>query len=160
MLFRKRSSGRRQQRKLVNSCRYLAMPQAAAAQSPNMQLLSFLSAKPYDTNCVNADPADNTDLCYVDMNRHARASGTDGGFALYPGDNADGEGAIHCHGLAWGDDDNDIESRYKGNNIFYVSMYDHLYVRGYVRNVPGAPMCKSERAHASSTLLLKETYCF
>mmetsp|Transcript_26364 Transcript_26364/g.60270 ORF Transcript_26364/g.60270 Transcript_26364/m.60270 type:complete len:230 (+) Transcript_26364:659-1348(+) len=103
--------------------------------------LSLLSAKPYDENCVNAAPADNTDLCYVDMKRHARASGTDGGFALYPGDNADGEGSIHCHGLAWGDDDYDIESRYKGNNIFYVSMYDHLYTRGYARNVPGAPMC-------------------
>lgn len=98
-------------------------------------------AKPYDTNCVNADPADNTDLCYVDMARNKSAPGTDGGFAIYPGDNADGEGSIHCHGLAWSNDPNDPESRYKGNNIFYVSMYDHLYTRGYVRNVPGAAMC-------------------
>ena len=30
---------------------------------------------------------------------------------------------------------------YKGNNLFYMSMYDHMYQRGYVRNVPGAPMC-------------------
>merc|ERR1712045_187647 len=29
----------------------------------------------------------------------------------------------------------------KGNNLFYVSMYDHMHQRGYVRNVPGAPMC-------------------
>mmetsp|Transcript_26365 Transcript_26365/g.60275 ORF Transcript_26365/g.60275 Transcript_26365/m.60275 type:complete len:138 (+) Transcript_26365:659-1072(+) len=121
--------------------------------------LSLLSAKPYDENCVNAAPADNTDLCYVDMKRHARASGTDGGFALYPGDNADGEGSIHCHGLAWGDDDYDIESRYKGNNIFYVSMYDHLYTRGYARNVPGAPMCKSECSYTSSTHISFEKYC-
>eukprot|EP00584_Thalassiosira_punctigera_P001489 CAMPEP_0172534068 /NCGR_PEP_ID=MMETSP1067-20121228/6567_1 /TAXON_ID=265564 ORGANISM="Thalassiosira punctigera, Strain Tpunct2005C2" /NCGR_SAMPLE_ID=MMETSP1067 /ASSEMBLY_ACC=CAM_ASM_000444 /LENGTH=392 /DNA_ID=CAMNT_0013318807 /DNA_START=59 /DNA_END=1237 /DNA_ORIENTATION=+ len=98
-------------------------------------------AKPYDTNCVDADPADNTDLCYVDMSRDKSAPGTDGGFALYPGDNADGEGSIHCHGLAWSNNENDPESRYKGNNIFYVSMYDHLYTRGYVRNVPGAPKC-------------------
>jgi len=98
-------------------------------------------AKPYDTNCVNADPADNTDLCYVDMSRQSRAPGTDGGFAIYPGDNNNGEGAIHCHGLAWSNDPNDASSRYKGNNLFYVSMLDHLYNRGYVRNVPGAPMC-------------------
>jgi len=98
-------------------------------------------AKPYDTNCVNADPADNTDLCYVDMSRNDSAPGTNGGFAIYPGDNAAGEGSIHCHGLAWSNDPNDAESRYKGNNIFYVSMYDHLYTRGYVRNIPGAPMC-------------------
>ena len=28
-----------------------------------------------------------------------------------------------------------------GNNLFYISMYDHLYKRGYARNIPGAPMC-------------------
>merc|ERR1712008_662215 len=32
-------------------------------------------------------------------------------------------------------------ARFKGNNLFYVSMYDHLTQRGYARNVPGAPMC-------------------
>lgn len=32
-------------------------------------------------------------------------------------------------------------ARYRGNNLFYISMYDHMYKRGYVRNVPGAPMC-------------------
>jgi hypothetical protein len=80
-------------------------------------------------------------LCYVDMTRDTSAPGTNGGFAIYPGDNANGEGFIHCHGLAWSNSSNDMESRYKGNNLFYVSMYDHLYSRGYVRNVPGAPMC-------------------
>ena len=75
------------------------------------------------------------------MSRNDSAPGTNGGFAIYPGDNAAGEGSIHCHGLAWSNDPNDAESRYKGNNIFYVSMYDHLYTRGYVRNIPGAPMC-------------------
>lgn len=75
------------------------------------------------------------------MSRDKSAAGTDGGFALYPGDNANGEGSVHCHGLAWSNDENDPESRYKGNNIFFVSMYDHLYTRGYVRNIPGAPKC-------------------
>eukprot|EP00581_Thalassiosira_minuscula_P031004 CAMPEP_0183761182 /NCGR_PEP_ID=MMETSP0739-20130205/8261_1 /TAXON_ID=385413 /ORGANISM="Thalassiosira miniscula, Strain CCMP1093" /LENGTH=400 /DNA_ID=CAMNT_0025999283 /DNA_START=15 /DNA_END=1217 /DNA_ORIENTATION=+ len=98
-------------------------------------------AKPYDQNCVDADPADNTDLCYVDMSRDKSASGTDGGFSIYPGDNADGEGPVHCHGFAWSNDPSDPSSRYRGNNLFYVSMYDHLYTRGYVRNFPGAPMC-------------------
>ena len=32
--------------------------------------------------------------------------------------------------------------RYAANKLFYyVSMYEHMYQRGYVRNVPGAPMC-------------------
>ena len=30
---------------------------------------------------------------------------------------------------------------YRGNNLFYVSLYDHMYVRGYVKNIPSAPMC-------------------
>lgn len=103
-------------------------------------------ATPYDTNCVDADPGDNTDLCYVDMSRDKDAANTDGGFALYPGDDGNNrpftaEGPTHCHGLAWSNNPNDPESRYRGNNLFYISMYDHLYQRGYVRNVPGAPMC-------------------
>jgi hypothetical protein len=99
-------------------------------------------ATPYDENCVNKDPADNTDLCFVDLNR-ASTDGyeSDKGFLGFPLDNNDGEGAIHCHGLAWSNDVNDRTARYKGNNLFFVSMYDHMYQRGYVKNIPGAPMC-------------------
>lgn len=95
-------------------------------------------ATPYDENCVDADPGDNTDLCYVDMAEGARSSHIAGGFAIFPDDE---EGDIHCHGFAWGNDVEDLDNRYKGNNLFYVSMYDHFYQRGYVRGVPGAPMC-------------------
>jgi hypothetical protein len=99
-------------------------------------------ATPYDENCVNKDPADNTDLCFVDLNR-ASTDGyeSDKGFLGFPQDNNDGEGAIHCHGLAWSNDVNDRTARYKANNLFFVSMYDHMYQRGYVKNIPGAPMC-------------------
>jgi len=104
-------------------------------------------ATPYDVNCVNKDPADNTDLCYVshpDGNLSTKFDSTNG-FTGFPGDDNnnsnDAEGPIHCHGFAWAEDDNDYTARYKANNLFYVSMYDHMYQRGYVRNVPGAPMC-------------------
>ena len=52
-------------------------------------------ATPYDENCVNKDPADNTDLCFVDLNR-ASTDGyeSDKGFLGFPQDNNDGE-----HGL-------------------------------------------------------------
>eukprot|EP00580_Thalassiosira_gravida_P013233 CAMPEP_0201683418 /NCGR_PEP_ID=MMETSP0494-20130426/52117_1 /ASSEMBLY_ACC=CAM_ASM_000839 /TAXON_ID=420259 /ORGANISM="Thalassiosira gravida, Strain GMp14c1" /LENGTH=981 /DNA_ID=CAMNT_0048167195 /DNA_START=200 /DNA_END=3143 /DNA_ORIENTATION=- len=99
-------------------------------------------AKAYDENCVDKDPADNTNLCYVDVERGNSSTGEDGkGFIAFPGDNNDGEGSIHCHGLAWSNDVNDRTARYKANNLFFVSMYDHMYQRGYVKNVPGAPMC-------------------
>lgn len=92
----------------------------------------------YDENCVDADAGDNTDVCYVDMERSAESSHIGGGFAIFPDDS---EGDVHCHGFAWGHNPEDLQVRYKGNNLFYVSMYDHFYARGYVRAVPGAPMC-------------------
>jgi len=100
-------------------------------------------AKPYDENCVDKDPGDNTDLCHVDLayapeNNHVKANG----FSTYKNVyNNNGEGAIHCHGFAWANDEHDTITRYKANNLFYVSMYDHMHQRGYVGNIPGAPMC-------------------
>lgn len=95
-------------------------------------------ATPYDENCVDADPGDNTDLCYVDMSNAPQSAHVAEGIAIFEDDT---EGDVHCHGFAWGNDDTAADARYKGNNLFYVSLYDHFYQRGYVRNVPGAPMC-------------------
>merc|ERR1712174_154995 len=36
---------------------------------------------------------------------------------------------------------NEPDFRYRGNNLFYVSMSDHLHDRGYTRAVQGSPMC-------------------
>jgi len=72
------------------------------------------------------------------MERSPQANHVAGGFILYPDDV---EEDSHCHGFIWSDDDNDESKIYKANNLFYVSMEDHLRTRGYVRNVPGAPMC-------------------
>jgi hypothetical protein len=44
-------------------------------------------------------------------------------------------------GFAWAEDTNDPSFVYRGNNLFFVSLYDHMYVRGYVENIPSAPMC-------------------
>lgn len=55
------------------------------------------------------------------------------------GFNIEEEHEIHAHGLAW--DDEGLTNDLKANVLFYVSMYDHLYTRGYVENFQGAPMC-------------------
>lgn len=95
-----------------------------------------------DGDCYDKDPADNTDVCYVDLAASSDSNHVEGGFAIFPGDSAaTGEGDAHCHGFAWSNDPNAPDYRYRGNALFYVSMYDHLETRGYVRNVPGAPMC-------------------
>lgn len=82
---------------------------------------------PYDTNCLDSDPADNTDICYVDMGRDVRSNYVPTGYAIFAKEN---EGDTHCHGFAWGEDKTAHDHRYRGNNLFYVSMYDHLYTRG------------------------------
>ena len=100
-------------------------------------------ATEYDENCVDKDPADNTNLCFADLAQGNLSSDFDSndGFMVFPEDNGNGEGAIHCHGFAWADDEYDSISRYIGNNLFFVSMYDHMHQRGYVKNIPGMPMC-------------------
>jgi len=71
---------------------------------------------------TDADPSDNTDICYVDMERAPLSNHVRDGFAIYGGDDQDGEGAAHCHGFAWPSDPSDTRSRYIGNNLFFVSV--------------------------------------
>lgn len=92
-------------------------------------------------SCVDKDPADNTDICYVDMSRSPKSNHVIEGAVIYDDKAGVREGDAHCHGFAWGDDQYSDSHRYRGNNLFFVSMYDHLRARGYVREVPGAPMC-------------------
>jgi len=84
-----------------------------------------------DNDCTDKGPADNSNLCFTDFPT----------VVPYP---LETEGTIHCHGVAWGSDINGFEARLKYNNLFYVSMYDHMYKRGYVeKTVPDeyVPMC-------------------
>uniref|UniRef100_A0A7S1D1C3 Uncharacterized protein n=1 Tax=Cyclophora tenuis TaxID=216820 RepID=A0A7S1D1C3_CYCTE len=92
----------------------------------------------YDANCTDANPMDNTDVCYVDMSRSPTSNRVSAGFALFE-NNAEDE--VHCHGFAWSSDDNHPTSLFKGDVLMFVSMKDHLMDRGYVKNIPGAPMC-------------------
>jgi hypothetical protein len=95
-------------------------------------------ATPYDENCVDADPTDNTDICAAAMGRAPQSNRVNNGYSLFPGGS---EGATHCHGFAWTENKLDASNIFKGNTLFHVSLFDHLYKRGYVKNVPGAPMC-------------------
>ena len=92
-----------------------------------------------EDDCKDADPADNTNVCYVDLEAGSQSSHVGGGDAIFS--RTEDEGAVHCHGFAWDQDETSTDYRYRGNVLFFVSMYDHLSERGYVREVPGAPMC-------------------
>ena len=105
--------------------------------------------KEYDINCVDKDVADNTDLCYNELDKAPYANGVDAnGFSTY-----DHEGPVHCHGFAWSTEEQETTTRFKANALFFVSMYDHMYQRGYVENIPGSPMCGCVE-HVSSLLLV------
>ena len=94
-------------------------------------------ATPYDSDCVDKDVADNTNLCYNELDKAPYTNGIGAnGFSIY-----DDEGPVHCHGFAWSTEDSEITARYKANALYFVSMYDHMYQRGYVENIPGSPMC-------------------
>jgi len=91
------------------------------------------------SDCSNADPVDNTDVCYVDNSNSKFASHTKGGYSIYPGDS---EGDVYCEGFAWSKGSlGEPSYRYRANTLYQVALMDNLYTRGYVREVPGAPMC-------------------
>jgi len=91
-----------------------------------------------DDDCEEADPMDNTDICYNDFKAAHLSNHVRGGFSIYKDEQ---EGDTHCHGFAWPDKKMDANYRYRGNVLFFVSMQDHLNTRGYAGAVPGAPMC-------------------
>ena len=94
-------------------------------------------ATPYDSNCIDKDVADNTDLCYSELAKTPYANDIDAnGFSMF-----DGEGPVHCHRCVWSSNKQETTSRYKANALFFISMYDHMHQRGYVGNIPGSPMC-------------------
>ena len=43
-------------------------------------------------DCEDADPGDNTDICYVEMDKNPDSPRVLNGFAVYDGDNGNGEG--------------------------------------------------------------------
>lgn len=118
-----------------------------------------------DNDCKNADPADNTNVCYMDLDKAAASNHVEGGYGIYS--RTDDEGAVHCHGFAWEAGEDTTDYRYRGNLLFYVSMYDHMSERGYVREVPGAPMCGClekmpvvEESDCTEFKSVTETYTF
>lgn len=88
--------------------------------------------------CQDADPLDNTDVCYVNIEDSPLASHTSDGVVAYP---ADTEGNVNCMGFTWTDDEEDPSNLYKGNLLFEVAMRYGLKDNGYTRSVPHAPMC-------------------
>ena len=84
-------------------------------------------------SCKDKDPGDNSNLCWTD-----NTNGIGNPTRFIEEEEAD----IHCHGLAWTNDESDIHNKAKWNTLFYVAISDHMYERGYVESVSDTvPMC-------------------
>jgi len=91
-----------------------------------------------EKDCANQTPGDNTDLCWTEE---------DGVIFPYPGDETEND--LHCHGFAWAQDDlapGDTNARARWNNLFFVSLYDHLYQRGYADEITDDPNIAGDQA--------------
>jgi len=80
---------------------------------------------------------DNTDVCYVEMNQMPgtqRASRVLKGSALYF---VNDEGPVHCHGFTW----DGSTDKFKGNLLFEVAVSHGTLDHGFVKGIPGGPMC-------------------
>jgi len=76
---------------------------------------------------------DNSDACHHDLSNSPQSNHVNSGWSLYSGDEP-----THCVGFTW--KDGDVSDTYKGNALFYASLYQTA-MNGYMGNIPGAPMC-------------------
>lgn len=81
---------------------------------------------------------DNSNACYMNFKKARQSSHVRDGYSIY-GNGA--EGSLKCHGFAWGNDPGYADSAFKGNNLFEVAMKKKLYDNGFVKELPGAPLC-------------------
>jgi len=89
----------------------------------------------------------NADVCAHDMKDSKTSNHINKGFSIFK----DSDKKAYCTAFAWEADETSISARYKGNALFYASMYDGLYVNGFVENIPSSPMCACVEQMATVT---------
>jgi len=73
-----------------------------------------------------------TDVCHHDLRDSPESNHIKRGWSAFPG----GEGPTHCVGFTWRDGEEEL----LGNSMYDVSLRNSAN-KGYLRGVPGAPMC-------------------
>lgn len=89
----------------------------------------------------------NADVCYHDLYDSSDSNHIKYGIALFK---ENGQKA-YCTGFSWEDDEESISAKYKGNALFYTSMYENFYNNGYVKNAPSSPLCACVEQMATVT---------
>ncbi|KAL7550272.1 hypothetical protein ACHAWF_013511 [Thalassiosira exigua] len=110
-----------------------------------------------------SDPDGNTDVCLASAADAPVANRVERGLAVYHlnSDLGPSEGDVNCHGFAWDEEDGGSV----GARLFDVALKQSLYERGYVRHIPGSPMCGCieqmatvTRADCTKITSVSETY--
>lgn len=84
---------------------------------------------------VNGNLEDNADVCSHDLETSHKSNHVRHGLGVY-----DPKVPTYCTAFKWDDDENSASYQYRGNALFDISFGTFLE-KGYVKNVPGAPMC-------------------
>lgn len=114
-----------------------------------------------DTRLTTALPV-NADVCSHDLHKSRDSNHINRGFAIFH----EYEEKAYCTGFSWEEDENSHSARYKGNALFYTSMYHNLYENGFVENIPSSPLCACVEQMATVTksdcveVSASETYSF
>mmetsp|Transcript_27250 Transcript_27250/g.42811 ORF Transcript_27250/g.42811 Transcript_27250/m.42811 type:complete len:640 (+) Transcript_27250:138-2057(+) len=85
------------------------------------------------TDSAMDELVDNTDICHHDLSSSPQSNHVYNGWSVFTNDDS-----AHCVGFTW--EDGTVSDTYKGNALFYASLYQTTK-KGYMSNVPGAPMC-------------------
>jgi len=78
---------------------------------------------------------DNADVCAHDLAKSSFANNVRHGFGVY-----DSGAPTYCTAFKWDDDQRSASYQYRGNALFDIS-YGTFMRKGYVKNIPGAPLC-------------------
>ena len=82
-----------------------------------------------------SDFEDNADVCAHDLEKSSFANNVKHGFGVY-----DSKAPTYCTAFKWDDDQSSASYQYRGNALFDIS-FGTLMRKGYVKNIPGAPLC-------------------
>ena len=82
----------------------------------------------------------NADMCAHDMTLSAKSNHISAkSYTIFDTDSTNEEKESYCTGFAWEEDS--FADAVKYNTLFHMAMKENLFDNGYVRNIPGAPLC-------------------
>lgn len=89
----------------------------------------------FTENRLSSTFEDNADACSHDLEQSTFSNNVRHGYGVY-----DSAVPTYCTAYRWSDDESSASYQYRGNALFDLS-FGTFMRKGYVKNLPGAPMC-------------------